>query len=159
MLRFPLVALVLAALALPAAAQSASCPVTGIVTGDFGTGTGLGSPVHLSVALDAAGCSLKFLVQPLGPDAPISDHFILYGTSPLPVPFLLPSPFWVPGCFLDVAPLDALGAFPGDTSVIALPPSPALVGATIYFEAVHEYAVLSPMPLFGDTQGVKVQFQ
>jgi hypothetical protein len=135
-------------------------PITGIVTSDFGTPAGLGEPPILKLEWDATNHALAVKITTAsGTGAPLTAHYLAYGQALLQPPFPLPGPFWVPGSVLYPLPIDVLGAFNGDASTVAVPKDPALVGQVFYLQALPEYAVAAPFPVYGATQGVKLQFQ
>ena len=141
-------------------AMRPSSPISGIATGSFGSGCGLGSAPILVLGWDSPSGSLivgfTTITGQIPP--PIAQHFLMFGTSILSVPFALPAPFWHDGCQLLIFPDDAIGPLPGDMSLIPIPPNPLLVGATFYLQAIPEYATASPFPSYGITQGVKLTF-
>jgi len=135
-------------------------PISGIVTSDFGTPAGLGEPPIVHLGWDAANHGLTVKITTLsGQSAPIADHFMAYGQALLPTPYPLPAPFWVPGSELYPLPIDVLGPYVGDTSLIPVPADPLLIGQVFFLQGIPEYAVAAPFPVYGATQGVKLQFQ
>lgn len=152
-----LASLLVASLAASSSAQG-GCPFSGIATSSFGTG---GGSLQLSAEWDASNCALQFtLSTPSAPSPGVAFHHILFGLQPLASPFLLPTPPFLPDCAIDILPLDSFGPFFSEKSSLVVPPDPALIGLSFYFEAIPTYysITLPPMPpSLGDSTALKLQ--